>query len=155
MKILLSRGQYKAPATLAALGLALGLWPGATSPSHAAARRWQQTPAQTGSPITGRVLDEKGEALPGANVVVKGTAVGTATNIDGQYSINAPAGSTLVFSFVGYPAQEIILNGRTSIDVKFAAPQSQSLNDVVVVGYGTQSKREVTGAIASVKARNW
>jgi hypothetical protein len=97
------------------------------------------------------VLDEKGEALPGANVVVKGTAVGTATNIDGQYSINAPAGSTLVFSFVGYPAQEITLNGRTSIDVRFAAPQSQSLNDVVVVGYGTQSKREVTGAIASVK----
>ncbi|MBJ6142078.1 TonB-dependent receptor [Hymenobacter sp. BT559] len=151
MKILLLRGQYKAPATLAALGLAFGLWPGAATPGQAAALRWQQAPTQTGTPITGRVLDEKGEALPGANVVVKGTAIGTATNVDGQYSINAPAGSTLVFSFVGYPAQEITLNGRTSIDVKFAAPQSQSLNDVVVVGYGTQSKREVTGAIASVK----
>jgi TonB-linked SusC/RagA family outer membrane protein len=151
MKILLSRVKYQAPAKLAALGLALGLWPGAAISSQAAALRWQQAPAQAGTPITGRVLDEKGEALPGANVVVKGTAVGTATNIDGQYSINAPAGSTLVFSFVGYPAQEITLNGRTSIDVKFAAPQSQSLNDVVVVGYGTQSKREVTGAIASVK----
>jgi TonB-linked SusC/RagA family outer membrane protein len=151
MKILLLRGHYQAPAKLAALGLALGLWPSAVISSQAAALRWQQAPAQTGTPITGRVLDEKGEALPGANVVVKGTAIGTATNVDGQYSINAPAGSTLVFSFVGYPAQEITLNGRTSIDVKFAAPQSQSLNDVVVVGYGTQSKREVTGAIASVK----
>ncbi|RYY18187.1 MAG: TonB-dependent receptor, partial [Cytophagaceae bacterium] len=106
---------------------------------------------QTGPPITGRITDEKGEPLPGANVIVKGTAIGTATNADGNYSLNAPAGATLVFSFVGYPAQEIPLNGRTSLDVKFAAPQSQSLNDVVVVGYGTQSKREVTGAIASVK----
>ncbi|MGI4833610.1 MAG: SusC/RagA family TonB-linked outer membrane protein [Janthinobacterium lividum] len=119
--------------------------------AQASTRSVQQTPAQAGTPITGRVTDEKGEPLPGANVIVKGTAVGTATNVDGNYSINAPAGSTLVFSFVGYPAQEISLNGRAAIDVKFAAPQSQSLNDVVVVGYGTQSKREVTGAIVSVK----
>jgi len=89
MKILLLRGQYKAPATLAALGLAFGLWPGAATLGQATTLRWQQAPAQAGTPITGRVLDEKGEALPGANVVVKGTAVGTATNIDGQYSINA------------------------------------------------------------------
>jgi TonB-linked SusC/RagA family outer membrane protein len=151
MKILLLREQCGAPVKLAALGLALGLWPGAPTPLQAAGLRWQQAPAQTGTPVTGRVVDEKGEPLPGANVVVKGSSTGTATNIEGQYSLNAPAGSTLVFSFVGYPAQEITLNGRTSIDVKFAAPQSQSLNDVVVVGYGTQSKREVTGAIASVK----
>ncbi|MGI4735675.1 MAG: SusC/RagA family TonB-linked outer membrane protein [Janthinobacterium lividum] len=151
MKILLLRAQYNAPVKLAALGLTLGLWPGVVPATLAAPLRVQQAPAQAGVPITGRVLDEKGEALPGANVVVKGTAIGAATNLDGQYSINAPAGSTLVFSFVGYPAQEITLNGRTSLDVKFAAPQSQSLNDVVVVGYGTQSKREVTGAIASVK----
>ncbi|NML63623.1 TonB-dependent receptor [Hymenobacter sp. RP-2-7] len=125
--------------------------PGLPAPAQAAARSVQQAPAQTGTPITGRVVDDKGEPLPGANVIVKGTAIGTATNVDGNYSINAPAGSTLVFSFVGYPAQEISLNGRSTIDVKFASPQSQSLNDVVVVGYGTQSKREVTGAIASVK----
>jgi TonB-linked SusC/RagA family outer membrane protein len=150
MKTLLFRGHNPQARLTLAVGLAAGL--GVLAP-QAQAASWsvQQAPTQAGAPITGRVLDEKGEALPGANVVVKGTAVGTATNLDGQYSINAPSGATLVFSFVGYPAQEITLNGRTSIDVKFAAPQSQSLNDVVVVGYGTQSKREVTGAIASVK----
>jgi TonB-linked SusC/RagA family outer membrane protein len=133
---------------LVAVVLALG---GSLPAAHAASLRWQQAPAQTGTPITGRVVDEKGEPLPGANVVIKNTSIGTATNIDGQYTINAPAGSTLVISFVGYPAQEISLNGRSTIDVKFAAPLAQTLNDVVVVGYGTQTKREVTGAIASVK----
>nr|GFC34187.1 hypothetical protein [Tanacetum cinerariifolium] len=151
MKILHFAGQTRTPVRLVAgLGVALGLHLSVVSAS-AAARSWQQAPAQTGTPITGRVVDEKGEPLPGANVVVKNTNNGAATNLEGQYSINAPAGATLVFSFVGYPSQEIPLNGRTSIDVKFAAPQAQSLNDVVVVGYGTQSKREVTGAIASVK----
>ena len=102
-------------------------------------------------PVTGKVVDEKGEALPGVNVLVKGTNIGTATNTDGQYTINAPEGSTLVFSFVGYSAQEVPLSGRTTVDVKFTAPAAQNLNEVVVVGYGTQAKREVTGAIASVK----
>jgi TonB-linked SusC/RagA family outer membrane protein len=150
MKTLLFRGHNPQARLTLAVGLAAGL--GVLAP-QAQAASWsvQQAPTQAGAPITGRVLDEKGEALPGANVVVKGTAVGTATNLDGQYSINAPSGATLVFSFVGYPAQEITLNGRTSVDVKFASPAAQSLNDVVVVGYGTQSKREVTGAIASVK----
>jgi TonB-linked SusC/RagA family outer membrane protein len=97
------------------------------------------------------VTDEKGEPLPGANVVVKGTAQGTATNADGTYSLAAPAGATLVFSFVGYSTQEIALAGRSTLDVRFAAPSTQALNDVVVVGYGTQNRREVTGAIASVK----
>jgi TonB-linked SusC/RagA family outer membrane protein len=149
MKTLRFSGLAPSRAFLAALGLSFALLPGL--PISAAARSLQQAPAQAGNPITGRVVDEKGEPLPGANVIVKGTAIGTATNVDGQYSINAPAGSTLVFSFVGYPPQEISLNGRSAIDVKFASPLSQSLNDVVVVGYGTQSKREVTGAIASVK----
>jgi len=97
------------------------------------------------------VVDEKGEPLPGVNVVVKNTSLGATTNADGRYSLTAPAGATLVFSFVGYEAQEVSLNGRGSVDVRFAAPTTQSLNEVVVVGYGTQSKREVTGAIASVK----
>ncbi|RYE43089.1 MAG: hypothetical protein EOP48_23075, partial [Sphingobacteriales bacterium] len=56
----------------------------------AAGLRWQQTPSQAGTPITGRIVDEKGDPLPGANVIIKGTATGTATNIDGQYTINAP-----------------------------------------------------------------
>lgn len=136
------------------------LWPGAVAglvliaaPTGAGATplRLLQAPAQAGAPVTGRVVDDKGEPLPGANVVVKNTSLGTATNVEGQYTINAPAGATLVFSFVGYPTQEIPLNGRSAIDVKFGTPLAQTLNDVVVVGYGTQAKREVTGAIASVK----
>ena len=149
MKTLQFSGLIHSRAALATLGLSFALAPGLLSPAQAAARSVQQAPA--GTPVTGRIVDEKGEPLPGANVIVKGTAIGTATNVDGNYSINAPAGSTLVFSFVGYPAQEIALNGRAILDVKFAAPQSESLNDVVVVGYGTQSKREVTGAIVSIK----
>ena len=135
-------------------GLALTLlllagWPVAARPTGliSVSRHWQQT----GPTITGRVTDEKGEALPGANVIVKGSAIGTATNADGQYTLAAPAGSTLVFSFVGYAAQEVPLNGRTTLNVKFTTPEAQTLNDVVVVGYGTQAKREVTGAIATVK----
>ncbi|TGE06695.1 TonB-dependent receptor [Hymenobacter fodinae] len=100
--------------------------------------------------VTGRVVDEKGSAMPGVNVVVKGTAIGTQTDVDGRYSVTAPEGATLVFSFVGYTAQEVAIGGRTTIDVSFAANQSQ-LNEVVVVGYGTQQKRDVTGSIASVK----
>ncbi len=150
MKILLFGGQYGLSARLViATSLAMGLNLRCTAPLQAAPRSWQQAPA--GPPVTGRVTDEKGEPLPGANVVVKNGSLGTATNADGQYTINAPAGATLVVSFVGYPAQEIVLNGRTSLAVQFAAPLAQTLNDVVVVGYGTQTKREVTGAIASVK----
>ncbi|GAB2786890.1 TonB-linked SusC/RagA family outer membrane protein [Hymenobacter luteus] len=100
--------------------------------------------------VSGRVLDEKGSPLPGVNVVVKGTSIGTQTDADGRYTLAAPEGATLVFSFVGYTAQEVAIAGRTSIDVSFAPNQAQ-LNEVVVVGYGTQQKRDVTGSIASVK----
>ncbi|WP_246008923.1 SusC/RagA family TonB-linked outer membrane protein [Hymenobacter metallilatus] len=100
--------------------------------------------------VTGRVVDEKGSPLPGVNVVVKGTSMGTQTDGDGRYSLQAPEGATLVFSFVGYTAQEVAISGRTTIDVSFAANEAL-LNEVVVVGYGTQQKRDVTGSIASVK----
>ena len=150
MKILHFAGLTRTPARLVTgLGLAVGL--GAAWPAHAATCGVRQVPTQAGTPITGRVVDEKGEALPGVNVVVKNSGLGTATNLEGQYTLSAPAGSTLVFSFVGYPAQEIVLNGRTTVDVKFGAPTAQGLNEVVVVGYGTQNRREVTGAIASVQ----
>ncbi|MDO7884349.1 SusC/RagA family TonB-linked outer membrane protein [Hymenobacter cheonanensis] len=149
--LLFVRRHFQPAGKVAALGLTATLGLGLLPAAHVQAASLQQAPAQTGTPITGRVVDEKGDPLPGANVVVKGSSVGTATNADGQYTINAPAGATLVFSFVGYSAQEVPLSGRTTIDIKFSAPASQALNDVVVVGYGTQAKREVTGAIASVK----
>ncbi|WP_375434806.1 SusC/RagA family TonB-linked outer membrane protein [uncultured Hymenobacter sp.] len=100
--------------------------------------------------VTGRVLDETGSGLPGVNVVVKGTSNGTQTGPDGTYTLTAPDNGTLVFSFVGYTAQEVAIGGRTTVDLTMA-PDSKALSEVVVVGYGTQSKRDLTGAVARVE----
>lgn len=101
--------------------------------------------------ITGRVVDEQNSGLPGVNVLVKGTTTGTTTDVDGKYSLNAPDGNgTIVFSFIGYTTQEVPINNRTTIDITMAA-DVQSLNEVVVVGYGEQKKETVTGSVATVK----
>lgn len=101
---------------------------------------------------TGRVTDEAGEPLPGVNVLVKGSTIGTTTDVSGRYSISLPDEPvTLVFSFIGYQPQEIPTNGRTVIDVKLAI-DVKTLEDVVVVGYGVTSKRSLTGAVTSVKS---
>ncbi|MHA7129921.1 SusC/RagA family TonB-linked outer membrane protein [Algoriphagus namhaensis] len=102
--------------------------------------------------ITGTVIStEDNLGVPGATVLVKGTTIGTATDLDGKYSISVPAGSNvLVFSFVGLSAQEVTIGNRTTIDVAME-PDVQSLSEFVITSYGDQSKREITGAIASVK----
>lgn len=101
--------------------------------------------------VTGRVTSaEEPEGIPGASVVVKGTTTGTVTDIDGGYSLQVPAGSeTLVFSFVGYLSKEVAIAGQSTINVSLD-PDVKTLGEVIVVGYGTQSKRTVTGSIASV-----
>ena len=102
--------------------------------------------------VTGRVSDEKGEGLPGVNVLLKGTTTGTTTDADGNYALNVPdaiEGGTLVFSFIGYLTQEVPISNRGTIDVKLAS-DVKALGEVVVVGYGTQKKRDLTGAVASV-----
>jgi TonB-linked SusC/RagA family outer membrane protein len=102
--------------------------------------------------ITGSVTDENGQALPGVNVLVKGTSQGTVSDADGKYSLAGVGdNATLVFSFIGYLAQEIPAAGKTVIDVGMT-PDITSLEEVVVVGYGEQKKSLVTGAISSVKA---
>lgn len=94
---------------------------------------------------------EDGLGVPGATVLVKGTTIGTATDIDGNYSITVPAGSnTLVFSFVGLTLQEITVGNLTSINVSLQ-PDVRTLSEYVVTSYGDQSKREITGAISSIK----
>jgi TonB-linked SusC/RagA family outer membrane protein len=109
--------------------------------------------SQQAQPITGRITDKAGEGLPGVTMVVKGTSVGTVTDGDGKYSLQAPAGATtLVISFLGYKSQEVALNQRTSIDVTLA-PDSKALDEVVVVGYGTQKKANLTGAVDQVTAK--
>jgi TonB-linked SusC/RagA family outer membrane protein len=103
--------------------------------------------------VSGQVLDaDDGEPLPGVNVVVQGSSVGTTTNAEGNYSLEAPSpDATLRFSFVGYETQEIPIQGRTTINVQMEV-SSEMLDEVVVVGYGTQNQAEITGSVSSVSA---
>ncbi|WP_461095783.1 SusC/RagA family TonB-linked outer membrane protein [Spirosoma luteolum] len=102
--------------------------------------------------ISGLVTDEKGEALPGVNVVIKGSNRGATTNAQGQFSITVPDPATvLVFSFVGYRSQEVPAGSGARLSIKMIS-DDQSLDEVVVVGYGTQSRGTVTGSVAAVKA---
>ena len=101
--------------------------------------------------IKGTVKDNKGLPVPRVSVKIKGTGNGVATDIKGQFALSAPSNGTLVFSIIGYVAQEQSVNGRTTINVTLAEDNKQ-LNEVVVVGYGTRQKKDVTGAVSSVKA---
>ena len=100
--------------------------------------------------VTGRVVSsEDNEGLPGANVVVKGTSQGTVTDVDGNYKIDVPsAESVLVFSSVGYEKEEVTVGNKTVIDLALS-PDIKSLQEIVVVGYGTQKKSDLTGSVAS------
>ena len=130
------------PALLCGLPL-----PGAARPATVAVAT-----ARPLAPISGRVTDEKGEALPGVTVLVKGTSNGTSTNANGEFTLDAPAGSTLVFSSVGYVSQEVAVTGPT---LAVALRQDvQQLGEAVVVGYLTQSRAEVTGSVATVSAQD-
>ncbi len=96
---------------------------------------------------------DDGQPIPGATVVVKGKSTGITTNLDGAYTLKVPGNATLIFSFVGLKSQEIAVNNRTTINVILAA-STEAIEEVVVVGYGTQKKSVVTGAISSVKAKD-
>lgn len=117
----------------------------------------QNLPVETTTPtlaeqtITGTVLDESGTGLPGVSVVVKGTQKGTSTDTDGKYRLSIPDGNaaTIVFSFVGYASQEVAVGNRSVVDVRLVS-DDKSLNEVVVVGYGTVKKSDVTGSVAKV-----
>ena len=105
--------------------------------------------------VSGRVTSaDDGSGIPGVNVVEKGTNNGTVTDVDGNYTINVNEGSTLVFSFVGYTSQEVAVGNQNTIDISLAADVT-ALQEVVVVGYGTQEKKEITSAVASVKAEDF
>jgi TonB-dependent starch-binding outer membrane protein SusC len=101
--------------------------------------------------INGKVIDETGMPIPGATILLKGTSISTSTDFDGKFQINAPKTGTLTVSFIGNKTAEVAINGQLSVQVKMY-PSSEDLNEVVVVGYGTQKKVLVTGAISGVKA---
>jgi TonB-linked SusC/RagA family outer membrane protein len=100
--------------------------------------------------ITGTVTDSAdGQPIPGANIVVQGTTTGAVTDFDGNYSISASSDATLVFSYIGYLTQEVPVNGQETIDVALSV-NAEELSEVVVIGFGTQEREDVTGSIASV-----
>lgn len=102
--------------------------------------------------VRGTVTDAStGEPVAFASIAVKGTTSGTSSGLDGTYTLNAPANATLVFSFIGYKTQEIVVNGRTVVDCALAA-DAEYLEDVIVIGYGTTRREAKTGAVSTVKA---
>lgn len=99
--------------------------------------------------ITGRVVDNAGESLPGVSIAVKGTTQGVMTDLDGYFSISTSAGTTLVISYIGYLSQEIKVGNNTKLDIKLQEA-TKELEAVVIVGFGTQKKESITGAISAI-----
>jgi hypothetical protein len=102
--------------------------------------------------ISGTVTDDTGQPLPGVTVIIKGTTQGTVTNVDGEYTIpNIPENAVLQFSFVGMRSQEVVITNQSMINVQMVA-DAIGLEEVVAVGYGTQKKVNITGAISNIKS---
>lgn len=112
----------------------------------------EQIHAQSGPVrVTGKVLDVTGESIIGANITVKGTSNGTITDIDGNFNLNAPIGSTLVFNYVGFRPVEMRVNDQKPLVVTLEE-DSQILDEVVVIGYGTRQRKSITGAVDQVNS---
>jgi TonB-linked SusC/RagA family outer membrane protein len=103
--------------------------------------------------VTGSVVDTDGNPLPGVTVIIEGTTQGTSSDFDGNYSISVDSNQALQFSFIGFESQTIRVGNQSTIDVVMQT-SSQALDEIIVTGYGTQTKRETTGAISTVKAED-
>src|SRR5687767_15048573 len=105
--------------------------------------------------ITGKVTSsDDGSALPGVNILEKGTTNGTVTDANGAYSINVGSDATLVFSFVGYLSQEVQAGAQTTLDIILQTDVA-TLNEVVVIGYGEVQKKDLTGAVTAIGAKDF
>jgi TonB-linked SusC/RagA family outer membrane protein len=100
--------------------------------------------------VTGKVTDENGEGLPGVNILVKGTTTGAISDAKGAFSVNANKNASLILTYVGFSTKEVAINGRTSLTITLSQ-DNRNLDEVVVVGYGTQKKATVTGAVVAVQ----
>jgi TonB-linked SusC/RagA family outer membrane protein len=121
-----------------------------------AERRFVNTSTyQATHPVSGRITSsDDGQAMPGVNILLKGTSLGTTTDGDGKYSIELPDGNgTLVVTFIGFERQEVPVGGRTTIDVVMN-PDISQLQEIVVIGYGTQKKETLTGAVATMEPQS-
>lgn len=103
--------------------------------------------------VSGTITDDTGEPLPGVNILVKGTTHGTVTSIDGTYSLNVPEDATLVISFIGFLTEEVPVNGRSVINMSLM-PDILTMDEVVVVGYGTVKRQDLTGSVSQVQMEN-
>lgn len=104
--------------------------------------------------VSGTVKDETGAPLPGAAILVKGTTNGTITDLDGNFSIDVQPGAILVVSYLGYTAKEIVVGVQSTFSIQLE-PDARQLDELVVVGYGTQKRSDITGAIGSVKSEDF
>lgn len=107
--------------------------------------------AQGDKTITGTVTDDTGGPLPGVNVLVQGTTTGTQTDFDGNYALDVSEGDTIEFSYLGFQTQEIVVADQMEINVNMVTSASD-LDEVVVVGYGSQKRSDITGAVVSIGA---
>lgn len=114
----------------------------------------QENPKVTDKTVSGTVLDDSGYPAIGVTALIKGTSIGTSTDIDGHYKLVAPSNATIVFSCMGFVTKEIPVNGRSVIDVQLKA-DTEVLADAVVIGYGTTSKKDLTGSVATMKAKDF
>jgi len=111
-----------------------------------------QSSQQQGKKVSGKVVDQAGVPIPGAAIIVKGTTIGITSDNDGNFSLSLPSDVTsLIFSFVGMKSQEVAVGTKTTINV-ILEDETMSIDQVVVIGYGTQKKKDLSGSVASVKA---
>ncbi|WP_138482896.1 SusC/RagA family TonB-linked outer membrane protein [Dyadobacter bucti] len=104
--------------------------------------------------VSGKVSDGKGTGLPGVSITVKGTTTGTNSDMDGNYAISAPSSATLVFSFIGFTTKEVLIGNQSKLDVELS-DDIKALEEVVVVGYGTAKRKDVTGSVQSVTSKDF
>src|SRR5690554_5705729 len=105
--------------------------------------------------IRGKVTDDAGHPLPGVTIVVKGTTIGTISDVEGDYALeNVPGDGTLVFSFVGMSPQEVVVGNQSVLDVQMET-ETIGIEEVVAIGYGTQQRREVSGSISNISEREF
>ena len=100
--------------------------------------------------VTGKVVDTSGKSIPGINILIKGTSDGTISNFDGQFALSVSVGETLVFSYIGMDTREIVFEGQSTLNVVMQETFS-SIDEVVVIGYQTVRKADLTGAVSVFK----
>ena len=103
--------------------------------------------------INGVVLDSSGEALIGANLIIKGVQKGIITDLDGKFTLDAPVGSTLLISYIGYEPQEILISDKKDYRI-ILEEDAKALGEVVVIGYGESQRKDLTGSISAIKSEN-